>query len=55
MEKELKKAIDTLTKDVDTWNSVKKILLDEIKSHQDIIEFIDRYQKAKEDKFSKQN
>jgi len=50
-----KEAINILTKDTEHWHEIKKVLEDEIRSHRELIIFVDKVIKEKEDKISKLN
>jgi hypothetical protein len=54
-DKKFQDAIARLTETTEKWNRIKNILLEEIKAHQDIINYIDKHLSEKENKFSKLN
>ena len=54
-DKRFKEAINRLSSDTKKWLEIKKILEDEIRGHQDIIIYIDKIIKKKEEKMSKLN
>ena len=55
MEKEMEKVIQCLADTTQKWNKIKKILEDEIRGTQEVIKFIDKYLKDRENKLIKLN
>lgn len=54
-DKKFQEAINRLTETTDKWNKIKTILLEEIRSHQELINYIDKILSERENKFSKLN
>ena len=54
-DKKIQEALDILTKSVEHWVQVKKILTEDIRATQELIIMIDKIIQDREDKYSKLN